>query len=435
MSGLQKHKWDTVRTQIGVIDPVFAEIIDELSPPADHALYIAEYPYGDLILNKGIFQVRNADNALVPLAHHSIDSKTQEDLGYTGVHPFGIVVENSVETFFTFDNQTLPSSFSTSGDSISLWSVLEGTNSYQVSKLWNISSGARTICMLPRITDKVCYAGLRRKYNLRRHIPVKLSDHWKVFANLANSEGFSEVWKSKIVYFSKEWFQHKNDKKWSRFNGVLLQKAWDDSAVKRNQFIADFAFSSIQKKRGLKPNPYLVDTAKHLVNIGLGGAPGFKPATNSIAAPILGLQQVYIEDYGLKKLPIIMQLQHFSEHSLDRVYYSLEIPTTPIFSPRSSNGVSRMVDMRELKYLLDTVLSEIQSGHLMLEKTPLFALAQNVKYNFYHVDVDQYNEITQVATVADVDPNFKKIVYPNTAELSFSDAAPFFTGCIALSRE
>lgn len=434
MRNLQKQSWSEVGNVARAADPILADIIDELSPSAKYGFYIVEYPYGDSILNKGLFQVRNQDNVLVPLSHQSIDGKVQDDLTYTGTIPVGMVIQNSIETFFTFETQTLPSSFYCSGSMVALWGLFDEVRSYQAGPLWSISSGVRTLCMLPRVTDKVCYATLKRKYELKQQVPTRLSDHWKIFAALANSKKFSQPWTSKMLFFSKEWFSHQNDKKWSKFYLTLLKKAWEGSAVKRNQFISDFAFSSIQKNRGLKPNPYLVDTAKHLVSIGLGGSPGFKAATDNIAAPIQGLQKVYVEDYGLKKLPIIMQLQHFSPLLSDAIYYSLEMPTTPIFSPRSSNGVSRMVDMRELKHILDTFFEEIANSSLLTEGTPLFNLTKNVKYDFYHVDIDQYNEISQITDIAEKDPNFKKILYPNAKELTFSDAAPFFTGCISLSR-
>lgn len=433
MLGLKKISWNDIAPDIQLIDPNLKCIIDEVSPSKDYALYVGEYSYGALILNKGIFHVVNDDNALVPLSHQSVPSKVQEDLSYTGTIPVGLVLDNSIETFFVFGERTIPSSFYTSGGWISLWSILEGKDSYQVGPIWSISSGARTICMLPKITDKYCYEELKRKYNLKEQIPKCLAEHWKIFESIANHKNFSQPWKSKIVYFSKQWFEQKTDKKWAKFYKYLLHKAWSDSTVKRNQFIFDFIFSLSQKNCGLKPNPYLADTVKHLVGIGAGGLPGFKPATDNTAAPIEGLQKAYIEDYGLRKIPTIMQPHHFSLSSPDRVYYSLEMPTTAVFSPRSSNGVSRMVDMRELKYILDKFLSEILNGNLMVEQTPFFNLAETIQYDFYHTDPDQHNEITLLKNVSAIDDNFNKILHVTSIELAPVEFASFFRGCVSFS--
>lgn len=434
MLGLKRYTWDEVRKDIKKVDQKLATVIDEISPPDSHSLYIGEYPYGDLILNKGIFQVINDDGLLVPLSHSSIDSEVQQDLSYTGTIPVGIINQNSIETFFIFENRTIPSSFYTSGGIISLWSVFEGNNSYQVGPLWSISSGARTVCMLPKITDKACYETLQHKYSIKQPTPRTLGEHWKLFTSIANHKAFSQEWSSKIIYFSKRWFEHKDDRAWASFYQLLLKKAWDDSTIKRNQFIFDFAFSLAQKSCGLKPNPYLADTVKHLVNICMGGLPGFKPATDNTAAPVAGLQKTYIEDYGLKKLPIIMQPYHFSWPSKEPLYYSLEMPTTTIFSPRSSNGVTRMVDMRELKHLLEVFFSEILNCNLMVEKTPLFKLAKSVQYNFYHTDEDKYSEITPVTEMVALDSRFNKLLYNTDSDLAISEFASFFRGCISLSR-
>lgn len=435
MQGLKKVTWDEISQVMQATNPTLKEIINEISPAKKYPLYIGEYPYGALILDQGVFRVINDKHELVPLMHESIDKKIQHDLSYTGTVPVGLVLENSIETFFSFEARTSPSSFYSKGGMVSLWSILEGDNSYQAGPIWSISSGARTICMLPKVTDKSGYGKLTRKYNLKTRIPKSLTEHWAIFRDISNHKHFSQPWKSKIIFFTKGWFEHKDDKAWLKFYNYLLDTAWSDSAVKRNQFIVDFIFSLAQKNCGLKPNPYLVDTARHLISLGLGGIPGFKPAMDNVAAPVSGLQKTYIEDYGLRKIPTIMQPHHFSGLPSDRVYYSFEMPTTAIFSPRSSNGVTRMVDLRELKYIMDKLITEILNGHLMVEKTPFFKLAKNIKYNFYHTDPDQHNEITQIKNIAELDNNFNTLLCKTDLSLTHTEFSPFFRGCISLSTQ
>lgn len=257
MPALKKVTWDEISPTIQFTNPGLKEIIDTISPSKDYALYVGEYPYGALILDKGAFKVINKNDELVPLADRSIEPTVQRDLNYTGTIPVGMVLENSIETFFMLPDRTIPSSFYTQGGMVSLWSALEGDSSYQIGALWSITSGARTICMLPKITDKYCYEELKRKYNLKEQVPQSWVDHWKIFERIANHREFSQPWQSKILFFSKKWFEHKNDKKWNGFYHYLLNMAWNDSTVKRNQFIFDFIFSLVQKNRALKPNPYL----------------------------------------------------------------------------------------------------------------------------------------------------------------------------------
>lgn len=174
--GLTKHSWKTLAPYFKEVYPELADVINEISPPDDHSLYIAEYPYGALILDKGIFQVINERNCLVPLIHESISNSVKEDLTYTGTMPMGMVSKNSIETFFFSKKRNKPSSSTlfTQKGFIALWCALEENQTYQAGPIWNVSSGARTICMLPKITDKIGYKRLNLKYQLKITPPQSL---------------------------------------------------------------------------------------------------------------------------------------------------------------------------------------------------------------------------------------------------------------------
>ncbi len=289
--------------------------------------------------------------------------------------------------------------------------------------------------MLPKITNASGHERLKRKYNLHLHASACLNDQWALFVKIANHKNFVQPWHSELAFFSKKWFQHKADKNWSRFSEFILNQAWIDCTFKRNQFIFDFAFSLAQKNRNLKPNPYLADTVKHLIGIGTGGMPGFTPAIDNIAGPVQGLQEAYINDYKVKHYaPIIMHLHHFSSTENRPVYYSLTMPTTTVFSPRSSCFLSKIADIRELKHILDTVLLEIVHGKLMVEKTPLFILAKETNYTFYHTEEDIVNEILSVAYLAEHDPVFQKAL-SSFEDRIFPEFSPFINGCIAISKK
>ncbi|NEU34928.1 hypothetical protein GN156_30175, partial [bacterium LRH843] len=88
-------------------------------------------------------------------------------------------------------------------------------------------------------------------------------------------------------------------------------------------------FSVIQNSRNLKPNPYLLDTAKHLFAIALGEVPGYAPQLDDEQLPLRVLQQAYVESYGMKKyVPTILAPVNFSleTKSFPAVYYSLSYP-------------------------------------------------------------------------------------------------------------
>ncbi|MES2203885.1 MAG: hypothetical protein V4496_01565 [Pseudomonadota bacterium] len=431
---LEKYSWKDLSASVKKIKPKLALLIDELSPSDDYSFYLARYPYGALILDKGVFQLINADGQLVPLHHASIPNETKHELSYNKLMPTGLVSHNSIETFFMTKNRTASSSLYGSGNMVALWHALEGKSSYQAGPIWNISSGARTIYMLPKITDKHSYDALKKKYHLNFTVPQTLNEHWKIFSDLANHSLFPEKWHSEVIFFSRKWFSQAEDKAFSPLFKYFLEEVWSSSSFKRNQFIFDFAFSLAQEKKNLKPNPYLADTVKHLIAMGDGFSPGLATSIDNLSAPISGLQKVFLEDYGLKKYaPALVHLHHFSSDATRPVYYSLETPTTTIFSPRSNRLSSKMVDMRELKYLTETLLSEILKGTLSIEETPLFDIARNVCYKFYHSEKDQLNEISNIADITKIDSSFTKTLIDNK-KYAFPEFSPFFRGCISISK-
>ena len=199
---------------VRAIRPDFADVIDDISPDERYKLYLIKYPYGALALDKGIFQLPNSDRHLVPINHSSISNKIKDNLGYSGTIPLGLVLSNGFESYIHTPSRILPSAFMVKGKFLSLWRVLEEGETYYIGPFWSYSSGARSICMVPKITDSAGYKNLKSKYGLKLPIPQRLCDHWSVFSHIANHPNFSQPWKAEILFFSKDWLDHKRIKNW-----------------------------------------------------------------------------------------------------------------------------------------------------------------------------------------------------------------------------
>jgi len=219
-----------------------------------------------------------------------------------------------------------------------------------------------------------------------------------------------------------------------QFYYFLLNKVWQGSSFTRNKVMFDYFFSVIQEKRNLKPNPYLADTLAHIMAVSSGEAPAFIPARNNVAAPIQGLQKIFIEDYKLKKYPpVIMHAHHFSLEERIPVYYSFEIPTTIQFSPRSNSALTTMAELRGIKHITEVLIQEIQAGKLGIERTPLFDLVQHLKINFYHNERDHSQEISPARDLAQLDREFiNTLISVNKSATVFPEFSPFFRGCISI---
>lgn len=430
---IKKIFWREIREQVAKLAPEFSVVIDELDPSDDHYLYSVEYPYGAVIVDHGIFQVPNSSNHIVPINHPTVPIKIKEDLSYSGTIPFGLISKNSIETFLDRNNRIIPASLISAGGFISLWRVLDEGPSYHTGKFWNITSGVRSICMTPKITDTKSHKKLKTAFNLTQNVPQELSAHWDLFVSIANHHTFPYPWHSTLIFFPKSWFEHKKDKSWLNFYHFLYNYVWQKSNFRRNQFIFDFAFSIAQEVRGLRPNPYLADTVRHLISIGSGAMPCFAPAIDENTAPIHGLQQIYLKVYELKKYaPVILVAHHYSSIEKKIGYYSFQIPPTAIFSPRSRKIRSTMNDIQETNHIMDILLSELLKGNLEVENTPLHTLAQNVKYAFYHSNIDKSGIIVPASEISKLDNNFTSTLV-NKENYIFPQFSPFFKGCVALS--
>lgn len=429
---LEEVSWAQVRPKIIKVDAKLAGIIDRLNPSSTHPFYVAHYLYGDMIVDKGVFQVPNKNCQLVPLNHASIAKEVKEALGYNKMIPTGVISRNSIETFFFTQEHTTPVSLYSEGELVALWHVLEGNDTFQTGSLWNISSGARTAFMLPKVTDKASYRALKAEFNIHQY-PYSLNEHWDLFKQLSQHRSFTEEWSSEIIFFSKSWFENTDDPAFMELMNYFLKQVWDSSLFRRNQFVLDYAFSQLQQIKNLKPNPYLADTAKHLLSIGAGSAPGLTPAISSKALPIKGLQKVFLDVYGLKRYaPSILHTHHIQKNT--PVYYSLETPTTTTFSPRSNRLSSKMVDMRELKYIIENLLTELAKNSLKVEETPLLQLAETIQYKFYHSDNDKHGEILNIIELEGSNRIFKTNHLDNSSQYEFPESAPFFRGCISISN-
>ncbi len=430
---LEQHTWNSARKSVHAVYPRLAQVIDEISPDDKFTLYTASYPYGAMIIDKGVFFVPNSDGNVVPLYHPTIPQKHKEDLDFKGTIPVGLVMKNKIESFMEHGERITPFTLFSPGDLLALWRIFDKTTSYQEAPFWRVCSGSRAICMLPKITDKNGYAFFKKKYNLSTPIPKNLRDHWYIFSHIANHPEFDEPWSSEIIYFSKTWFSTKNDSAWSSFHHLLLNKVWQESAFNRNKMMFDYFFSVIQEQRNLKPNPYLADTVAHLMAICSGEVAGFTPARDNTAAPISGLQRTFLGDYRLKKYPpVIMHTHHFSVDKEISVYYSFEMPTTMQFSPRSNNALTTIAEIRGMKHIADVLFKEIKAGNIGIEKTPLFDLAQKLRINFYHNERDHMNEILPANHLSTLDKSLVTTLIDNE-QYTFPESSPFFKGCIAIS--
>ncbi len=440
--GLVRTYWENVRERVRKVSPEFAKIVDELSPDKSFPLYLAYYPYGELKGDTISSFLPKIDGGYYRLIDPSAPKEIVRNLGY-GRHsaPFGMLLEKTLEYFVDLKELgiTIPWCIYSPGAFFPLGRMLlnKSDRVYSPNAILTVSSGARSVFMLPKIGCAANHLMLRRNYNVQPQPPRSLYDHWKLFKEIVASDKDASGWRSCTIYFSKKWVDKiADDIAWHPLRRFLIELAWRNYEYDRNHVYYDVAYSLIQNKKNLKPNPYLVDTARHLFAISLGAMPGYVPACNDEFLPLSFLQKAFVNSYGLKKyIPTIMQPTHFVFENTcsDPVYYSMQFPGTVSFSPKSRKVSSTLFEMRELKYILNVFNAELISENNILSDTVMSSVAHNVNFDFFHCQNDIHGTVQDSSLVIKDDARFSFSSGMAEHGAVFSREAPFLRGCIRIS--
>ncbi|EKD70500.1 MAG: hypothetical protein ACD_46C00518G0001 [uncultured bacterium] len=435
ISSLKKTNWATCREKVKLVNPTLANIIDSLSPDHDMALWLVKYPFGATI-DDGKFYYPTPDGKLVLLDDSRLEKNLQTDFSYAGSEtPAGIVLKNTMEIFIETDDRIIPQALFMPGDIFALWGRLETQTTFHPSPLMRGTAGARSLLMIPNISDLTHHKKLRNEFNLRLPPPKNMIDQWHIFKTIVNQT--NDKWHTEALLFTGTWLNKiKTDTAFQPLYIYFLEQAWRNSAYWRNKVFYDYIFSCVQQKRNLKPNPYLADTMKYLITMAVGSIPGFGAAKDNIAGPVELLQKIYVDCYGLKKYaPTMMHPVYFHyEKNCDPVYYSLQCPTTFEFSPRSRKASNILYDLIELKHILDIFLQEISRKKLNIEHGVMSQIAENVRFDFFHSKPDRHGEILSTRRMQEEDLSLTKNLNGDCHQ-PFADAGAFVRGCVRLSNQ
>jgi hypothetical protein len=442
--GLVKTYWENVRTRVAKVEPAFAKIVDDLNPGKDFPLYLAYYPYGATIGDTEQPFFPKSDGSVFSLNDTDVPQELVKHLGY-GIDsiPMGMLLEKELEFFIDLhDNKlTIPWAIHKPGSFFPFSRILKNANSrlYSPNGVRTMVSGVRSCLMLPHIGSTEPHACLQREYNIKSSVPKTLYEHWFVFRELANSPSIKEPWHACILFFCEKWLEMlHNDKAWLPLKLHLHELGWQKFEYGRAHASYDIIFSTIQKKRNLKPSPYLADTARHLFATALGVVPGYMPAWNDDALPLHHLQQAYVNCYRLyNHHPVIMQPAHFNfGHDNYPIFYSLQYPSTYAFSPKSEKGASTLSELRDLDHIINIYMEELAGKHTMCAGTALSMVAKSVEFNYYHNKPDRHQIVRPTIDIATID---KRLHILNgdrrLANATFPVDAPFVRGCIAINSK
>ena len=442
--GVVKVYWEDIREHIGKIDPIFVTLVDDISPDHTFPAYLVYFPYAALIGDEQGPIMPKQEGGAYRLSDADAPKDVVKHLGYgNDGSPFGMVLDKNIELFIDLkeDGIIIPWVIYSPGAFFSYARNLSQKNDriYAPNGVLSAISGARSVFMLPNIGSAVNHSRLQRDFNIQS-VPAKsMYEHWQIFKEIFNSKETIEEWCSCVLYFSEKWMDKLHaDKAWFALKVYLHDLAWEEFQYERNRFYYEIAFSVIQKKKNLKSNPYLIDTARQLFAIALGAAPGYAPVINDQLLPLETMQSAFAHIYSLKKyLPTIMGPSHFNfETDAYPIYYSLQHPSTHSFSPSTRKDSSTLLEMRELARIMQAFVEILAKGSSMCFGTIINTIAHDMEFKYYHNEVDKHLVINPSKEIIKYDNRFSYITNKNNVTTeSVATDAQFLRGCIAMKKK
>lgn len=441
---MDTHKvyWPEIKERVKATNPEFYSLIDVLQPGSDFPLYLVNYDYGELIGDKLSQFIPIKGKGLLRLNDSTIPSEINAHLGY-GKHssPMGMILNKHFEWYVDLPhkNMILPILVQMPGDFFSYTRVMDMHSQFNYSPMGVLSamSGARTAFMLPSIGCQNKITKLCRELKIKTKQPHYLYDHFKLFKSVLQSPEVNNTWESSLIYFSENWINHmKTDPDWFEVQKYFYTVFARKSLYLKNLPHYQTAYSLLLESTNQKPNPYLFDTFKHLIDIMSGETPGFSPQITNDLLPLDILQTVFIEFYGLKTTaPTIMGPQYFNIEDVYSLptYYSLQFPTTRTFSPNSKKS-STMAAMRELKDMCVDLFHELKKSNGYCHDTIIQHVAQRSRVDFFHNTNDIDGSIENVSYLINADDRFN-YTRQGDSKFNIAEDSKFFRGCIKIHRK
>lgn len=436
-SSIKKVYWKDVRNDVARVQPELAAIIDNLDPGNDYPLYLAEYMYGEKIIESGRFFIPTENGLLVPKDESNTNKELQKDLSYSKIHsPLGILLKNSCETQLISSQRVIPHVMFQEGAFFALWKWLTDGHNFHPAHIFNVTSGATTAFLLPDIKNSDSFKKIRKSFGYNIKTPKCLLEHGEIFKSINKHIKTENPWHTSILFFSNSWMDKINgtDKKWIYLRCFLYKFAHDKTDYFRNNIFLSHAFSGFKENKNLKLNPFLENIVKHLIMMCTGGVAGFGASINDNAGPFSIIQKAILDIYQLKNyVPTIMQpMQLTINDPTSCIYYSLNLPTSIETSIKNRESITNLEILKELRLLVMAFREEVMAGKLRFNNTLLYSILEKVDFEFFHTKEDPLGEILLSEDMPKRDPSLLKCQIKCNNKL-FAHTSAFVRGCIRIA--
>lgn len=408
------------------VRPELADVIEAISPDKGYTFIQVAYPWGQPILREERLYLPNASNLFRAIDDPSITPALYDKLFYNRSLPLGLALNKTADIHFDTAQHRIPVDLITSGKLFGLYPTLHVDA--QTPQHWrhHMTAGNISLALLPKISNTLSYKRLKKAFRLSGELPKTQADQYRLFTELAVHPAHQHTWAFQVLYFTDKWMNTRQDNAFALFWNYLFRCAWDQSQFFRNRAVLDVLFSCAMIDQNIKTNIHLANTAKHIQNIHYGYYPAFSIACTDEYAPISTLQEIFLDIYQLHYIPTFIHTRLLSEQSGDTVYYAMELPTLPDFSPRLRKPRNKLDELREIKQI-------IKRTHTHLGLGTHAPTSPQGKFTYYHNYPDQYGEIEPASNLVDIDSNIQRDIQ-RFPEKPFCDNNPLFRGCVKISN-
>ena len=426
----EKYSFKELKKEIARVNPVFARLVEETKGAQDCTLYLAEYRYGDLIVDRGDFKVPNKKGGLISL--HDAPKQVKADLGYNLMtNPITMALDKTQELYMELPDKVIPHQFYKPGEIYGFSSILAtlaaNIRSPSAINIWSVSAGARNTAILPPINEIEGLNALMRKYDFVSDKPKRLINHWNLLREIGRCD---ENWRCRVLYFSSDWYKKLKEKSW-----MALRIYFSDHFNAAMQFYTFYApwnisFALAQNQKKILAPTAVNETVKYLLGIASGFLIGHKLAVDDVEIPLSFIQEALKNIYAIREYAPLLMVP--SKLESQPVYYSLQYPMQPssIELDSSRSTIKRHDDL--YNYFSRYIKEFTREGSPQVSDTPLMQAIREVSFDFIHRDTERFpymHDTIDLEKMAD----FKQALAKTGGRLAVQ--AKYFNGAVRISRD
>ncbi|MBU0456285.1 MAG: hypothetical protein KKA99_05895 [Gammaproteobacteria bacterium] len=431
---IEELTWESARKYTAKSNPDLFKVMEAIDPSDKYTFLRVRYPFGEIIMQDDAVYLP-MEHQSVPLFDPSVPDKLKDKLGYRSI-PFGFITKNSVDIYLETDGLVFSVELSGPDKGIEI-GIFEY---FGLTACYSVSSGARSLFMIPKISEARHHKKLMREYQITCAPPKNIFKQWQVFKALYNSPSFNTQWESEIIYLTKPWDEglkkyKKKSQAWAALEAYLYRKIYEHSEIGRRKTILEILWLkvvSILREEGFRPDIYAIDTFKHLVHLFLGDRAGYRPFIDDSGGPITEFQKIYVETYGLDQIPTMMGPALFSFEKNVPVYYSMQSPTMLSPNPYVRQVQTIIEEMRELMMIKSSLSHDF--GNIKINNMKVHELVSLMKLDFFHGELFSYGK--DIRPTSEIPLSDKDFLYSplQSDRLKFAESGSFIRGCVKIAR-